>query len=478
MDPKTPTALQLNKQFVEGAITATEIVEKHLQKIRKQDGELGAFLKVLDERALRSAQALDAKRRTGKRLGKLAGVPIAIKDNIHIKGELTTCGSLFLKNYRAPFDATAVSLLEQEDALFIGKTNLDEFAMGSSMENTAFHTTKNPHNLKCTPGGSSGGSAAAVAAGFCSIALGSDTGGSIRQPASFCGIVGFKPTYGTVSRYGLVAFGSSLDQIGPLTHTVQDTALVMEVLAKHCPKDSTSLEQKEHNYTSKLTSPIAGKTIGVPWAYLETLNEEGRVNFQEALKKLESLGLKTISVDLPILKYSIACYYILCTAEASTNLARFDGIRYGVRSKNAHTLEEIYTLSREEGFGDEVKNRILLGAYVLSAGHKEAYYKKAQKVRTLFVREFQAAFAKCDLIAMPTTPNPAFEMGFIHSLLEMYLQDTLTIPANLAGLPAISIPSGKSSNNMPLGLQLMGAQLQDSTVLTVAYAFETLMRGS
>ena len=469
----TPSAFELREAFAQGETTAKNIVENSIQRIKKRDGEIGAFLKVLNERALKRAQALDAKRQAGKPLGKLAGVPIAIKDNMHIRSEITTCGSRFLTNYLAPFDATVVRLLEEEDALIIGKTNLDEFAMGSSMENSAFHMTKNPLDLKRSPGGSSGGSAAAVTAGFCPLALGSDTGGSIRQPASFCGIVGFKPTYGRVSRYGLVAFGSSLDQIGPFSTTVKDTALIMDVIAKHCEKDSTSLETPKTSHLSHLTTSLKGKKIGVPWSYLDTLDKTVAKHFKESLKVFEDLGTQIIEVKLPILKHSIACYYILSNAEASTNLARFDGIRYGVRSEKATTLDEIYDMSREDGFGDEVKNRILLGTFVLSSGYKEAFYKKAQQVRTLFIEEFNTAFAKCALIAMPTTPKPAFEIASIHSPLEMYLQDIFTTPANLAGLPAISIPSGNSCDAMPLSLQLIGPVLHDSEVLSAAHAYET-----
>ena len=470
---KTPSAFELREAFAQGEISATNIVENTVQRIKKRDGEIGAFLKVLNERALRKAQDLDAKRRAGKQQGKLAGVTVAIKDNIHISGEITTCGSRFLTNYRAPFDATVVRLLEAEDALIIGKTNLDEFAMGSSMENSAFHVTKNPLDLKRSPGGSSGGSAAAVTAGFCPLALGSDTGGSIRQPASFCGIVGFKPTYGRVSRYGLVAFGSSFDQIGPFSTTVKDTALIMDVIAAHCDHDSTSLEAPQISHLSQLDTSLKGKKIGVPWSFLDILDETIAKYFKESLKRFEDLGAEIIEVKLPILKHSIACYYILSTAEASTNLARFDGIRYGVRSEKATTLDEIYDLSREDGFGDEVKSRILLGTFVLSSGHKDDFYKKAQQVRTLFIEEFRTAFAQCDLMAMPTTPKPAFEIGSIHSSLEMYLQDTLTTSANLAGLPAISIPSGNTFDTMPLSLQLIGPTLHDAEVLSAAHAYET-----
>ncbi|HAZ16107.1 MAG TPA: Asp-tRNA(Asn)/Glu-tRNA(Gln) amidotransferase GatCAB subunit A [Parachlamydiales bacterium] len=466
------TALAYKERFVRGEMKATEIVEKQLSFIKEHDPKIGAFLSLLEERALKKAQLLDAKRRENKPLGKLAGIPIAIKDNMHIRGEITTCGSRFLTNYQAPFDATVVRLMEEEDALLIGKTNLDEFAMGSSTENSAFHPTKNPWNLMCSPGGSSGGSAAAVAARFCPLALGSDTGGSIRQPAAFCGLVGFKPTYGRVSRFGLVAFGSSLDQIGPLAANVKDAALLLEVMGQHCDKDSTSLPLPPANYLAELQGSLQGKKIGVPWSFLSSLRDPVASNFKEALGLLKELGLSLIDVDIPILKNSIAVYYILSTAEASTNLARFDGIRYGLRSQKAQTLSEIYDLSRDEGFGDEVKNRILLGTFVLSSGYKEAFYKKGQQARTLFIEEFRSAFTLCDLIALPTAPSAAFELGTFHTPLEMYLQDIFTTPANLAGLPAVSLLSGFSSDKKPLGLQLLGPQLHDAEVLRVASAFE------
>jgi aspartyl-tRNA(Asn)/glutamyl-tRNA(Gln) amidotransferase subunit A len=391
---------------------------------------------------------------------------------MHVKGELTTCASKFLTNYRAVFDATVTHLLEEEDALLIGKTNMDEFAMGSSTENSAFHPTKNPWDLACSPGGSSGGSAAAVAARLVPMSLGSDTGGSIRQPAALCGIVGFKPTYGRVSRYGLVAFGSSLDQIGPLTTTVADTALIMEVLGRHCPNDATSLNLPQENYTQKIQHMKPGMKIGVPRQFLEDLNADTKENFHAAVEQFKQLGMQIVDINLDLLKYSIAVYYILATAEASTNLARFDGIRYGHRSTRATTLEEVYDFSKQEGFGPEVKRRIMLGTYVLSAGYQDAYYKKAQKVRTLIIEQFKKAFAQCDLIATPTSPFPAFQIGAIHDPLQMYLQDIYTIAGNLAGLPSISIPSGFNADNKPFGLQLMGPVMHDAQVLTGAYAFE------
>jgi aspartyl-tRNA(Asn)/glutamyl-tRNA(Gln) amidotransferase subunit A len=466
------SAHALRELFCKGEVSAETIADTTLKRIVHHDGKIGAFLCLLSERMMEKAKGLDQKRKAGKPLGKLAGVPIALKDNIHVNGEITTCASKFLQNYRAVFDATVVKLLEEEDALLIGKTNLDEFAMGSSTENSAYHATKNPWDLKCSPGGSSGGSAAAVAARFCPIALGSDTGGSIRQPASFCGIVGFKPTYGRVSRYGLVAFASSLDQIGPLTHNVADAALTMEVLGRHCAHDSTSLDSKPEDYLKKMHGDIRGCTVGVPSSFLEQLTNGAKGKFNEAIETLKGLGAKVVDIDLDLLKYSVAVYYILSTAEASTNLARFDGVRYGRRSPRATTLEEVYDFSKQEGFGPEVKKRILLGTYVLSSGYQDAFYRKAQKVRALIIQKFKSAFEKCQIIAMPTCPSATFPIGAIQDPLQMYLQDIFTIAANLAGLPAISIPCGFSEENRPLGLQLLGPQMHDARVLQFAHAFE------
>lgn len=466
------SAAALRDLFLKGEMTAVEIVEKTLKRIEKHDKKIGAFLSLFSERLMEKAKALDAKKKSGKPLGKLAGVPIALKDNINVKGELTTCASKFLSNYRAVFDATVTRLLEEEDALIIGKTNMDEFAMGSSTENSAFQLTKNPWNLESTPGGSSGGSAAAVSARFCPVAFGSDTGGSIRQPASCCGIFGFKPTYGRVSRYGLVAFGSSFDQIGPLTHNVADAALLLEVIGKHCPNDSTSLNLPTEPYVEKLNRPIKGAKIGVPWRFLEKLAAPAKENFERNLHVFQDLGATIVDVDLDILNSSVAVYYILATAEASTNLARYDGIRYGKRSSRAQTLEEVYDFSKQEGFGPEVKRRIMLGTYVLSAGYQDAYYKKAQKVRTLMIRQFKKAFSICDVIATPTTPSSAFKIGEFLDPIQMYLQDIYTIPANLAGLPAISIPSGFCKEGKPFGLHLTGPQMHDGEVLRFAHQFE------
>lgn len=465
------SALEIRDAFCRGEVTAVQIAEHFLARIDAHNENLGAFLSTLGPRALMKAESLDKKRAKNEPVGRLAGVPIAIKDNMHIAHEITTCGSKFLANYKAPFAATAVQLLEEEDALLLGKTNMDEFAMGSSNENSAFKRAQNPWNHNCVPGGSSGGSAAAVAARLGLIATGSDTGGSIRQPASFCGVVGYKPTYGRVSRYGLVAFASSLDQIGPFTTTVADAALAMEVMGQHCPRDATSLDLPPETYPlSKELDPET--VIGVPWHFLEDLTPEARKNFDEAIQVMKDLGAKIVDVNLDILKTSIAVYYILATAEASTNLARFDGIRFGARSKEAKSLEEVYELSRKEGFGREVKKRIMLGTYVLSAGYQDAYYKKAQKVRTLIIDAFEAAFNHCDAVMMPVTTSAAFEHGAFQDPLQMYLQDIFTVPANLAGLPGISVPSGTDSRGMPLGLQILGPQMCDVAVMQIAYAYE------
>lgn len=466
------TAHELHALFISGKVSAEEIVRSYLFRIAKYNAELNTFLSIFPETALEQAREQDHRRRNNLPLGRLAGVPIAIKDNINIHGEITTCASKFLSNYRAVFDATAIRLLKQEDAIFIGKTNMDEFAMGGSGIHSAFGASNNPWNLECTPGGSSSGSSAVVSARLAPLALGSDTGGSVRQPAAFTGIVGFKPTYGRISRYGVVAFGSSLDQIGPMAHSVKDIALLLEILGVHCDNDSTSLPSPQVSYLKEIEKPISGTTIGVPWSFLKDLNPEMRKNFEESIEVYKKLGAKIVDVDLDILEHSIAAYYIIATAEASTNLARFDGIRYGVRSKQAHTIEEIYEFSREDGFGIEVKNRIMLGTFVLSMGYEKGFYTKAQQVRTLIIEKVREAFEKCAIIALPSTPSPAFPLHEMSDPLEEYLQDLYTVGANLAGIPAISIPSGLTKDKKPIGIQLFGPQTRDDLVLRYAYAFE------
>lgn len=466
------SAIEIRDMFLLNKISSTEIISYFLKRIKKYDPEIKSFISVLEERAEQKARLLDKKRAEKKPLGKLAGIPVVIKDNIHIMNEITTCGSKILKNYRAVFDASVTKFLEDEDAIIIGKTNLDEFAMGGSTELSAFFPTHNPWNLNCIPGGSSGGSAAAVAARLSPLSLGSDTGGSIRQPAGFCGISGYKPTYGRVSRYGLVAYGSSLDQIGPFATNVQDIALCMEVLSKPCPHDSTNLKMPVESYLSNLSYDLHKLKIGIPWHFLENLEEKKLANVKQSIDTLKSLGAQIFDIDLDILKYSIAVYYILATAEASTNLARFDGIKYGHRSKLAKNLDDVYDLSRDEGFGTEVKRRIMLGTYVLSSGFQDAYYRKAQKVRTLIIKAYEKAFDTCDLIVLPSCPSAALEINKTTDPFIYYLQDLYTVSINLAGLPAISVPSGFDEKNMPFGLQLIGPQLHDQLVLRAGHAFE------
>ncbi len=468
----TLSACELRERFINGTHSAQEITSYFLQRIQKYDPQIRAFLEVLENDAMQKAKLLDEKRADKKPLGAFAGVPIAIKDNIHIKGKKTTCGSKILENFIAPFAATCCELLEEQDAIFIGKTNLDEFAMGSSTENSAFFQTKNPWNLACTPGGSSGGSAAAVATRLCPVGLGTDTGGSVRQPAALCGIVGLKPTYGRISRWGIVAYGSSLDQVGTFSTTVEDTALLMETIGKHCSKDSTSINIAPDLHRAELKNFKKNIRIGVPWQFLEGLDKDTENNFKDALKVFESQGAMLCNVDLSILKYSLATYYILAPAEASTNLARYDGIRYGLRSKEAKTLDEVYDYTRDEGFGAEVKRRIMLGTFVLSSGYKDAYYRKAQQVRTKIIDAFKVAFQSCDFVAIPCVPNGAFELGSKKDPLTMYLEDIYTIAANLTGLPAISLPSGFSKDAKPLGLQLIAPELCEKPLLQASYFFQ------
>ncbi len=466
------TAIEIRDSFLRGERSAEAITKYFLDRIDRLNPQVGAFITVLHDRAMEKAKALDAAKERGEKMGKLAGIPIALKDNIHVKDVVSTCGSKFLTNYRAPFNATVTELLEAEGAIIIGKTNLDEFAMGSSTEHSALMKTCNPWDLSWTPGGSSGGSAAAVAARLCPLAFGSDTGGSVRQPAALCNLVGFKPTYGRVSRYGLVAYGSSLDQISPFGTTVRDTALLMEVVGRHCDRDSTSLQSGPQDYQTLLSRDLTGKRIGVPWNFLEGLPQHTRANFDQSLETFKKLGATIVDVDLTLLKSGVAAYYIIATAEASTNLARFDGIRYGQRSKRAKTLSEVYDFSKAEGYGKEVKRRIMLGTYVLSAGFQDAYYRKAQRVRTLIIRQYEEAFRQCDVVATPVTTDGAFVKGSITDPLMEYLEDIYTIPANLGGVPAISVPAGFTPKGQPLGIQLSGPQQGDVVVFAIAHAFE------
>jgi aspartyl-tRNA(Asn)/glutamyl-tRNA(Gln) amidotransferase subunit A len=468
------SAVEIRNRFVQGEVSATEIAKHFLERAQNIDPQVGAFLELFEAPMLEQADRLDAKRRGKEPLGCLSGVPIGIKDILNIRGHITTCGSKFLKNFVAPFDATAVRRIREEDGLLVGKTNLDEFAMGSSCEHSAYKTTRNPWDLKLVPGGSSGGSAAAVAAEMATITLGTDTGGSIRLPASFCGICGFKPTYGRVSRSGVVALASSFDQVGPFAYRCEDLELIMQVIGAHCQKDSTSLPDPD--FTPISFAERFGKSfrVGVPWQFLEGLPNESRAIFDRSLSSMEALGGEIVEVDLSLLSSSIAVYYILMTAETSTNLARFDGIRYGVRSSQATTLDEVYDRSREEGFGDEVKRRILLGTFVLSSGYQEAYYKKAQKVRQLIINQFETAFQRCDVVAAPVSTGGAFAFGAKKDPLSMYLEDIYTVGANLAGLPALSVPAGHLNDGRPIGFQLMAPQRHDAEVLAVGRAFQAI----
>ena len=413
----------------------------------------------------------------GKQMGALAGIPIAIKDNICTKGVRTTCASKMLENFIPPYDASVMKKIEATNAIVLGKTNMDEFAMGGSTENSAFFITKNPVNLDKVPGGSSGGSAAAVAGKMAPISLGSDTGGSIREPASFCGIVGMKPTYGLVSRYGLVAFASSLDQIGPFSKTVRDNAVLLTAIAGHDEMDSTSANVENKDYEKALVNDVKGLKIGVPKEYFgEGINEEVRSSLEKAIEKYKELGAEVEECSLPVTEYALPTYYIIACAEASSNLGRYDGIRYGYRTKNFESLKDIYKNSRTEGFGDEVKRRIILGTYVLSSGYYDAYYKKAQKVRTLVKKGFEEAFEKYDVLLTPTVPTVAFDIGSkSKNPLEMYMTDILTVSINIAGVPAISIPCGKDSSGMPIGMQLIAKHFNEETLYRAAYTFEQNM---
>ncbi|KXG09884.1 Asp-tRNA(Asn)/Glu-tRNA(Gln) amidotransferase subunit GatA [Anoxybacillus rupiensis] len=454
-------------------ISVSDLVSESFKRIHEVEEKVQAFLTLDEERARAKAKELDEKLATEEEFGLLFGMPIGVKDNIVTKGLRTTCASKILYNFDPIYDATVVQRLQEADAVTVGKLNMDEFAMGSSTENSGFQLTRNPWNIECVPGGSSGGSAAAVAAGEVPFALGSDTGGSIRQPAAFCGVVGLKPTYGRVSRFGLVAFASSLDQIGPITRTVEDNAYLLQVISGLDPMDSTSANVDVPDYVSALTGDIRGLKIAVPKEYLgEGVSEEVRQSVLHALKVLEGLGATWEEVSLPHSKYALATYYLLASSEASANLARFDGVRYGYRTDNAKNLIDMYKQTRSEGFGNEVKRRIMLGTFALSSGYYDAYYKKAQKVRTLIKQDFENVFEKYDVIIGPTTPTPAFKIGEKTSdPLTMYANDILTIPVNLAGVPGISIPCGLV-NGLPVGLQIIGKHFDESTIYRVAHAFE------
>ena len=446
-------------------------IETVLGNAEKLNDELNCFLSVEKDYALERAEGLEKSTQENQ---KLRGVAIAIKDNICTQGMRTSCGSKILGNYRAQYDATAIKRLNEAGAIIVGKTNMDEFAMGSSNENSAFGTVKNPWDVSRVPGGSSGGSAAAVASGLVPVSLGSETGGSVRQPAAFCGIVGLKPTYGRISRYGLVAFASSLDQIGIFGRTTKDAAEVLGIIAGRDENDSTTAAVDVPDYVAALDHDIKGKRIGIPRAlFSDGLDEEVRESVENAIDAFQELGVEIVDVDLPHSKYSIAVYYILATAEASSNLARFDGVRYGFRAENAKELREMYMKTREHGFGEEVKRRIMLGTYVLSSGYYDAYYSKAQKVRTLLKQDFSRAFASCDAVLTPTAPTTAFKIGEkSDDPLEMYLSDVYTASANLAGIPGISVPCGLSQDRLPIGLQLVSQPWSEDVLLNLTHVYE------
>lgn len=468
------TVHELKEKIAKKEIDIPQITKAYCDSIQEKEADVKSFITILDKQAQTQAEEIQKKKEAGERLGALAGIPIGIKDNICTKGIKTTCASKMLENFIAPYDATVMEKIKQEEMIPLGKLNMDEFAMGGSTEYSAFYKTKNPWNLNAVPGGSSGGSAAAVAANMVPWALGSDTGGSIRQPASFCGVVGLKPTYGLVSRFGLVAFASSLDQIGPITKDVEDAAILLNVITGHDSKDTTSESKEKVDYTACLKQDVKGMKIGIPKEYYgEGIDPEVKKKLEEAVEMYKKLGAEVEEFSLDIVNEALATYYIIACAEASSNLGRFDGIRYGYRTPNFTNLKELYRNSRSEGFGPEVKRRIILGTYVLSSGYYDAYYKKAQQVRTLVRKDFEEAFEKYDFLLTPTAPNVAFEIGAkSNDPLEMYLADICTVPVNIAGLPGISIPCGVNKEGMPIGMQLIGPRFGEETILQAAYTFE------
>ncbi len=473
MDITELTVHELLEKLNNDELTSKEIVKAYKSRIEEKEKDVQAFITTTLDEAEEQAEKIDAKRKE-KSVGHFAGIPIGIKDNLCTKGVKTTCASKMLENFVSPYDATVVEKLEESGIISLGKLNMDEFAMGSSTENSAMKITHNPWNLNKVPGGSSGGSAAAVAANLVPWALGSDTGGSIREPASFCGVVGLKPTYGLVSRYGLVAFASSLDQVGPITKDVRDCAMLLNLIAGHDEKDSTSYDMEKKDYTKSLEKDIEGLKIGVPKEFFgEGINKEVKEKLEEAIEKYKEMGAIVEECSLDVAQYALATYYIIACAEASSNLGRFDGIRYGYRAKDYTDLNELFVNSRSEAFGDEVKRRIILGTYVLSSGYYDAYYKKAQKVRTFVKKEFDKNFAKYDVLLTPVAPTTAFNIGEkSNNPLEMYLADICTVSINIAGVPAISIPCGVDKSGMPIGMQLIGNRFNEETILNAAYAFE------
>lgn len=461
-----------------GECAAEELVAAVVAAVRERDVGVGAYLWLDEEDGLRQARLADEARREGWR-GRLLGIPIAVKDILNVRGHPCTCASKILRGYVAPYDATAIARLRAEGAIFLGRTNMDEFAMGSSTENSAFQITRNPWNQEFVPGGSSGGSAAAVAAGEALAALGTDTGGSIRQPAAFCGCVGLKPSYGRVSRYGLTAYASSLDQIGPLTRTVRDAALLLEIMAGGDPMDATSLNVPVPNYAAALKDDLKGLRLGLPREYFVAgVDAEVERCIREAIDTCQDLGAEIVDVSLPHTEYAIASYYIIATAEASANLARFDGVRYGFRAEGATDPLDMYCRTRAAGFGPEVKRRIILGTYVLSSGYYDAYYLSAQKVRTLIRRDFEKAFEVCDALLGPVSPTPAYRLGErVGDPLQMYLGDIFTVPANLAGICGLSVPCGMTASGLPVGLQVLGPAFGEEKILRVGHAFESARNG-
>jgi aspartyl-tRNA(Asn)/glutamyl-tRNA(Gln) amidotransferase subunit A len=463
----------LTDAYRNGTATATAATHAYFERIHALDERVGAYLALMRDAALTAAGAADDRWRRGAPKGPLDGVPLAVKDVLCLRGVPTTCGSKSLEHFVPPYDATVVARLRDAGAVILGKTNMDEFAMGSSTEHSAFKLTRNPWDLARVPGGSSGGSAAAVAAAMAAGSFGTDTGGSIRQPAAFCGVVGLKPTYGRVSRYGLVAFASSLDQVGPFAWTVRDAALLLQVIAGHDPLDATSLDAPVPDYGAALDRPIRGLKIGVPDEYFtEGMDDDIETAVRAALDVLAREGAEIVPVSLPTSRYGLAAYYIIAPAEASSNLARYDGVKYGLRAPGGRDLIDMYGKTRAAGFGAEVKRRIMLGTYALSAGYYDAYYGKAQKVRTLVRNEFAAAFQRVDVVVGPTTPNVAFKHGEKEDPIAMYMNDVFAVPANLAGLPALSVPCGFNRAGLPIGLQIMGKALDEATMLRVAHAYE------
>lgn len=479
MDLLNLTAVELGKEIKAGNATAVEAMEAVIAQIEKTEDNLNCYVTFDKETALANAKAADEAIKAGKLNGPLAGVPVAIKDNMCTKGMLTTCSSKILENFVPTFSSEAVIKLEEAGAVIIGKTNMDEFAMGSTTETSAYGVTKNPRNPEHVPGGSSGGSAAAVAANECFFALGSDTGGSIRQPASYCGVVGMKPTYGTVSRYGLIAYGSSLDQIGPLCKDVTDCATIMEIIASHDVKDSTSIKREDTDFTSALVDDVAGLKIGIPRDYFgEGLDPQVKEAVLNAAKQLEAKGAIVEEFDLSLVDYAIPTYYTIAAAEASSNLERFDGVKYGYRAKNYDGLHDMYKKTRSEGFGPEVKRRIMLGSFVLSSGYYDAYYLKALRVKALIKKAFDEAFAKYDVILGPVAPTTAPKLGSsLSDPIKMYLSDIYTISLNLAGLPGLSIPCGKDSSGLPIGVQLIGDCFKEKNLIRAGYALEQAQKG-